>query len=180
MSNIDAQIKALQLKKKKIDYVSYIADLVKNDTKCIDYKDVQKEVVEKIEPFLLKLMEAIENDTEVSTEAQPTLSKEELDAVKLVANKILNKTPAPPQGGFNQEIPAAPQKPLPPKNEMSHNDKMNFAMNNRHLGNKRVQVLNDQNAPIFGTVVGLDAPHVVVKTETGPTINVPLEKVVPV
>jgi hypothetical protein len=176
MSNIDAQIKALLLKKKKIDYVSYVADLIKNDTKCLDFKDVQDEVVSKIEPFLLDLMTAIEGDAEVKAPASVSgLSPEELSALKLVANKVLTKTPTPANNGaFNQDA-----QPAPKKQEMNANDKMNFALNNRHLGNKRVQVINDQNVQIFGTVVGLDAPFVIVKTETGPTIQVPLEKVVP-
>jgi len=179
MSKIDAQIKALQLKKKKIDYVSYVADLIKNDTHCVDFKDVQKEIVDKIEPYLLKLIEAIESDSEVSTDAQPALSKEQLEAVMLVANKVLNKsqnsTPSAPiqDGGYTPE-----QTLKKGKQEMNHNDKMNFAMNNRHLANKKVQVINDQNVQITGSVVGLDAPYVVVKTDSGPTINVPLEKVV--
>lgn len=175
MSNIDAQIKALQLKKKKIDYISYVADLIAKDTHCVDYKDVQKEVYEQIEPFLTKLMTAIETDTPVSTESQPVLTKEELDAVKLVASKVLNKaqTPTPP----STERPPAPP---PPKRDISTPDKMNFAMSHRHLGNKRVQVMNDEHAQIFGLVVGLDAPFVVVKTDTGPTINVPIEKIVPI
>lgn len=182
MSNIDAQIKALQMKKKKIDYVSYVADLIKNDTKCIDFKEVQTEVVSKIEPFLIELMTAIETDSEVKLSESKSLEQKEIDVLKAVAQKILTKptvvdtqTPVKPNGAFNQET--APQKPPPP--EANPHDKMNFAMNNRHLANRRVQVLNDQNATIIGNVVGLDAPHVLVKTETGPTIKVPLEKVVP-
>lgn len=189
MSSIEAQIKALQMKKKKIDYVSYIADLIKNDTHCIDFKDVQKEVVEQIEPFLVKLMDGIEKDQEVSLENGEGLSTDDVKVLKLLAQKAMNRQPSVPNanvqlsnaanGAFSQESPPAKSKQQELR-EMSHNDKMNFALNNRHLGNKRVQVLNDQNAQIFGTVVGLDAPHVVVKTETGPTINVPLEKIVPV
>jgi hypothetical protein len=60
---------------------------------------------------------------------------------------------------------------------LSQTDKINFAMDNRHLGNKKVRVFNDQNMDITGTVVGLDAPHVLVKTTAGPTIEVPLERV---
>jgi hypothetical protein len=182
MSNIDAQIKALLLKKKKIDYVSYVADLIKNDTHCIDFKEVQDEVVSKIEPFLLGLMDAIENDTlnKTAVNQENQLSPEQLSALKLVADKVLSKPSTPQQSqtntqNFSQDTQSvAPQKPIG-----NVQDKMQFAMNNRHLANVRVQVLNDQNAQIFGTVVGLDAPHVVVKTETGPTILVPIEKVVP-
>lgn len=177
MSNIDAQIKALLLKKKKIDYVSYIADLVKNDTKCLDFKDVKDEVVSKIEPFLLTLMTSIEADGEQQkTESKSSFDEKELQALKIIASKVLNKAAETPNTPFQPTPPA----PTPKKEELSNNDKMNFAMNNRHLANKRVQVINDTNVQVFGLVVGLDAPFILVKTETGPTIQVPLEKVVPV
>lgn len=180
MSKIDQQIKDLQLKKKKIDYVSYVADLIKNDTKCHDFKEVQKEIVGKIEPFLIDLISAIENDSEVvkkvdAANTTGTFSEQEAKALKAVADKLLNKQALPEQ----PKTQAAPQKPKTAKDEVSHTDKMNFALNNRHLASKRVQILNDQNAQIFGNVVGLDAPFVLVKTDTGPTIQVPLEKVVP-
>lgn len=179
MSNIDSQIKALLLKKKKIDYVSYIADLVKNDTKCHDFKDVKSEVVSKIEPFLIELMTAIESDSDVKTpkdESKPImvdfLSSDEQKAIKLVAQAALKKV---------NQLPSqtdTPSKPVKTQAEVSPSDKMNFAMSNRHLANKRVQVINDNNVQILGKIVGLDAPNVVVKTDTGPTIDVPLNKIV--
>lgn len=175
MSNIDAQIKALLLKKKKIDYVSYILDLIKNDTKCIDFKEVQQDVVSQIEPFLKSLSESIETDAPIKSEST-VLTPQQIEALKLVADKVISKPSnqvTPSQN--NQAFTSEPK----PKKEENFADKMTFALNNRHLGNKRVQVLNDKNAQIFGTVVGLDAPFVIVKTDTGPTINVPLEKVVP-
>lgn len=174
MSKIDTQIKALQLKKKKIDYLTYVLDLIKNDTKCLDFKDVQQDVVSQIEPFILKLSESIENDTELAQISKSEIfSKEESDVLKLIASKALNKSVVPPQN----PIPPNRQKPTP-ESQMSNSDKMNFALNNRHLGNKKVQVINEHNVTVLGTVVGLDAPFVVVKTDTGPTIEVPLEKVV--
>lgn len=189
MSNIDAQIKALQLKKKKIDYLTYVTDLVKNDTKCIDFKEVKDEVVKKILPFLKELAAAIEQDIEVKPKTDElAFSQDESKALKAIAAKILNKTePVPPSqnGAFSQETPSQvpqAQASVQAKKQaegLSTSDKMNFAMNNRHLADKRVQVMNDQNAQIFGKVVGLDAPYVIVKTETGPTISVPIEKVVP-
>jgi hypothetical protein len=175
MSKIAEQIKALQLKQKKIDYISYVADLVKNDTKCIDFQDVQKEIVEKIEPFLLKLMDSIEKDVELKADGQPALSEEQVKALALVADKLIAKPQVANQQPANPQVPPPPKPPQP---TVSNQDKMNFALGNRHLADKRVQVLNDQNAQIYGKVVGLDAPHVVVKTDTGPVINVPIEKIV--
>lgn len=177
MSSIDAQIKALQLKKKKIDYIAYIVDLLKNDTKCIDFKDVKKEVVSQIEPFLKDLVSAIETDSEVKKaegSSIPGLTPEQAKALVQVADRVLNKPEVAAVDALKQ---AAPK---PQEVEMSPGDKISFAMDNRHLSNQRVQVINDTNAQIYGTVVGLDAPNIIVKTETGPTIKVPLNKVVPV
>ena len=172
MSKIAEQIKLLQLKQKKIDYISYVADLIKNDKKCIDFKDVQEEVVSKIEPFLLNLMESIEKDSDIKNESKSSgmFDADEYDALKLLASKVKSKS--------GSDVSQAPRQPQPKQPEVANHDKMNFALNHRHLGNKRVQVLNDQNATILGTVVGLDAPFVVVKTDTGPTINVPINMVV--
>lgn len=185
MSKIQEQIKALQLKQKKIEYVSYIADLIKNDTKCIDFKEVQPEIVAKLEPFLLDLMTEIETDTVTKkVKESDVFTEEEIATLKAVAQKINSKpsqpsAPAQPQAPQNSPYNQEPvQKPAAPQ-ALSNQDKMSFALANRHLADKRVEVMNDQNVKIYGKVVGLDAPFVVVKTETGPTINVPLEKVVP-
>lgn len=184
MSKIQEQIKALQLKQKKIEYVSYIADLIKNDTKCVDFKEVQAEIVAKMEPFLLDLMTEIETDTPVKkTKESDTFTEEQIITLKAIADKINSKPAQPAQaqpqgssnGPYNQEQAPAPV----PASSLSNQDKMSFALANRHLADKRVEVMNDKNVKIFGKVVGLDAPFVVVKTETGPTINVPLERVVP-
>lgn len=184
MSKIQEQIKALQLKQKKIEYLSYLADLIKNDTKCVDFKDVQEEIVAKIEPVLLDLMTSIELDSPLKKESKLEFTEQEIVTLKAVADKILNKPTQPQVPQAPQNSPYSKEEPQTQtqqkKQELSNNDKMAFALNNRHLANKKVQVLNDQNAQIFGSVVGLDAPFVVVKTETGPTIQVPLEKVVPV
>lgn len=72
--------------------------------------------------------------------------------------------------------PAVPAKPKA-EVELSTGEKMNFALDNRHLAGKKVNVLNEKNIEIKGEVVGLDAPYVIVKTSTGPTIKVPLPNV---
>lgn len=173
MSKIDTQIKELLAKKKKVDYINYVLDLVKNDTKCIDFSEVKTEIVAQIEPHLLKLIEQIESD--VLTESKDTkqlISEEDLEILKLLANKVKSKDSIEPKKVNN---------PPPKQNNQQHastQDKMNFALNNRHLAGKRVQVINDQNIDLHGKVVGLDAPFVLVETDTGPVINVPLEKVV--
>lgn len=174
------------LKKKKIDYINYIADLVQNDTKCVDFSDVKDDIVTAILPFLIELSESIEKDSAIKSKNKEQFTDEEISVLKTVALKLLTKPPEQPKPvqSVQNEPFSEPQKVVQQEakkkaQEMSNNDKMNFAMNHRHLANKRVQVINDQNVQIFGNVVGLDAPYILVKTETGPTIQVPLEKVVP-
>lgn len=176
MSKIDSLIKDLLIKKKKIDYISYIADLLKGDKKCVDYLDVKDEVLSQIEPILLKLMNAIENDLPVSLDdsKKEDFSNEEKDILKMVVSKAKEKTLTPqPKEPIRKE--ESPKKPL-----VSNQDKLSFGLNNRHLANSKVQVINDQNINITGLVVGIDAPFIIVKTDQGPTISVPLDKVVQV
>lgn len=190
MSKIQDQIKELQLKQKKLDYISYVSDLLKNDKHCVDFKDIKEEILSQIDPFLLNLMERIESGT--VTEAAPAkiattgLNSDETAVLKVLAVEAAKRM----SGGTvpTQQRPAQPSSPYssmdgtppPPKKPITNtHDKMSFAMDNRHLGGKRVQVINDKNVDVRGVVVGLDAPLVIVKTDTGPTIEVPLEKIVP-
>lgn len=176
MSKIQEQIKALQLKQKKIEYISYINDLISNDTKCIDFKEIQKEIVSKIEPFLLDLMTSIETDTPIKKEETSIFTEQEISILKSVANTIANK-PKPSENKPFVELKDPQLKPSQPAptQELSINDKMAFALGNRHLANKRVKVMNDKNVDISGVVVAIDAPNVMVKTDTGPVIAVPVQ-----
>ncbi len=178
--SIEAKIKELQHKKKKIDYVKYVMDLVSKDTKCLDFKDVQKEIVDKILPGLEEIIKVIETDEATVEKTAKTFTDAQHDALVMIADRVLNAPPkpvvAPPQAPVLTSNPPQYAPPEAPP-ELSHNEKLNFAINNRPLADKRVQVLNDQNTQIFGTVVGLDAPFVIVKTEIGHTLKVPLEKV---
>lgn len=177
MSNIDAQIKALQAKKKKIDYLSYVADLIKNDTKCIDFKDVQKEIAGRIEPILIQMMTDIENDVQTSLQTGDGFTKDQIDILKKLADRAMSK-PATTNSQNTQQSKNT-QKSAQTESEMSPNEKMNFAMDNRHLAGRSVNVLDSDDKIISdGTVSGLDAPYVCVKTSTGPIIKVPLNKVV--
>lgn len=178
--SIEAKIKELQLRKKKIDYVKYVKDLISNDQKCVDFKQVQQEIVSKMLPNLDDLIKELESDEAPIAKQSKIFTDEQHDTLVMIANRVINAPPKPvvaPTSAAPQSAYGQPAQNATPKAELSNSDKMNFAMGNRHLANKRVQVLNDQNTQIFGIVVGLDAPDVIVKTETGPTIHVPLEKV---
>jgi hypothetical protein len=193
MSKIDTLIQELQQKKKKLDYLEYIKDLLSGDQKCIDFLEVQEEILQKLLPLIDKLAADIEES--IVSEAKPStgteqLTSQEIKILKGAAQKAIEKAtqtpdapPAAPQSGSpydnsHPRPPAPPKKPQP-KGALPPQDKMNFAMENRHLGNKTVRVMDKNSDQIItsGTVVGLDAPNVIVKTVEGHTIEVPLNKI---
>lgn len=173
MSKINALIQELQLKQKKIDYLNYIKDLLKGDQHCVDYVEVQDEVLSKVIPQLDALSKEIEDGTQAALPLIMPVTGFSPDQI-LILSKLADKVKPLAIENVNPEIPKTPpvKKPV-----MSTTDKISFAMDNRYLSNKEVKVSNDQGIEVKGKVVGLDAPFVIVKTNQGPTISVPLEKV---
>lgn len=177
MSKINALIQELQLKQKKIDYLNYIKDLLKGDQKCVDYIEVQDEVLSKLIPHIEQLAKQIEDGASAEQTPISGLTEDQVKVLAMVADKAKGKINAASETTPKQSNQNLPQPQVPKRQVMSNNDKMSFAMENRHLANREVQVANDQNMIVKGKVVGLDAPFVIVKTDTGPTIQVPIEKV---
>ena len=174
MSKINDQIKELQTKLKRIEFLNHILDSAKK-YENENFKNVKKDVICSLEEFVVSTIAGIESGsssiTKVTVDSQ--LSQEELNVVKSMVQRVQTKnqkTTMPIQGVNDPYGP--PKKPL-----VDNNDKLTFAMDNRHLANKRVSVANDKGLTVAGEVVGLDAPNVVVKTDTGPTIQVPLGNV---
>lgn len=182
MSKIDTLIKELQEKKKKIDYLDYIIDLVSNDQKCIDFIEVQEEVISKLTPLLSDLKKQIEDGILDPSESSNQLSSDELNTLKVLANKVKSKMSQPETSNKSKNSPYSSEseddvRPDSGKSSiMSNQDKLNFAINNRHLANKKVNV-RDGTKNIEGVVVGLDAPDVIVRTEAGPCIKVPVNRI---
>ena len=159
MSAIQARIeklrneeKRLERETRKIEFLKHILESTKN-YEDQDFQDVKADVVVMLEDFVVKSIAGIEGEP---TPAPVATSPAEPTSVQTAA-----KTPAP-----KKEV------------EPSVAEKSNFAITNRHLGGRNVSVINDANVEIKGKVVGLDAPFVLVKTDTGPTIKVPLPNVV--
>lgn len=159
MSAIQDKIKALKeqeeklkLEQLKIEFLKHIQESVVSYNQPA-FSKVKEEVVALVTKFVTRTIGEIEGlEVKVEQTASQTLH---------VVVGVPPSTPAKPQ--------ATP--------EMSLNEKMNFALDNRHLSGKKVKVANNQNIDINGEVVGLDAPFVLVKTDTGPTIKVPLPNV---
>lgn len=178
MSKINDQIKELQNKLKRVEFLNHILDSAKHYNND-QFKDVKDEVVALLEDFVTQTIATIENSAGSAQEEQANgqLTQNELSVVKNMVQRVQDRSngQAPvndPYGANQQNQPVKPKKPM-----LDANDKLSFAMSNRHLAGKRVNVANDKGMTVNGEVVGLDAPHVVVRTDTGPTINVPIENI---
>lgn len=156
------QEKRLERETRKVEFLTHILDSAK-DYEHAAFQDVKADVVSMLDQFVKKSIEAIEAGTVINitvggaTEPQPVAAKVET-------------TPGAPE--TPKEQPKA--TPQPYENPQA---KLSFALEHRHLSGKAVSVINDMNLDVTGTVVGLDAPFVLVKTKTGPVIKVPVEKI---
>lgn len=148
MSKIDTLIAELQLKKKKVEFLEHILTSAK-DYDHEAFAEVKSEVVEMLENFTKNSIAQIEDGGLPKRAETP-------------AQPAPKETPAP-----------SPRKVT----ELSIHEKASFAMDNRHLSGKEVDVLNDKNANITGEVVGLDAPYVIVKVKSGHRIKVPIDNI---
>lgn len=164
MSKIEEQIqklreqeKRLQRETRKVEFFTHILDSAKEYNHTA-FNDVKNDVVSLLENFVKKTIEAIEAGTEVTITVGPA---------PIVTPPSVQET----------QVQPTPAKAKQVEDATGAHDKLSFALDNRHLAGKKVSVMNDKNIDIRGSVVGLDAPFVLVKTDTGPTIKVPLEKV---
>lgn len=157
MSKIESQIKELKLKLKKIEFLEHILNSAKEyDHK--DFKDVKEDVVSLLEVFITNAISRIESgETRKAAPVNNAVFNDSEQPVKV------EQTPAQKESVESKDINAI----------------ASFAFDNRELSGKTVSVANDQNMEVKGEVVGLEYPHVLVKTTAGPIIKVPLEKVSP-
>lgn len=170
MSAIDLKLKELKeqeekLKReqKKIDFLNHInASVVSYTDK--EFADVKEEICVLVNTFVDNAVKAIESGKVILYMTPTNIDSPNLSTKGAEVSSVDDSKPAE----------SVKSKSL---SEMSPNEKMNFALENRHLAGKRVKVANDKNIDINGEVVGLDAPYVFVKTDTGPTIKVPLPNV---
>lgn len=151
LKQLKEQERALELDKRKIEFLQHILQSAK-DYNHKSFVDVKNDVVSMLSDLVDQAIQKIEGivPTPTPTKGETPYAKEE-------------QSPPPPV--------------KKPEDRIGANDKLSFAMDNRHLAGKSVSVANDKNITIKGKVVGLDAPYVLVATESGPTIKVPLEHV---
>lgn len=150
MSRIQTQINELKTKLKKVEFLTHILSSAK-EYNHDDFRDVKDDIVLLLEKFVEGAITEIEG-------GQPAAPSK-------------RETPPP---AFTPENTEAAKTSI---ERADINAIASFAMDNRHLSNKDVSVINDRNLSIKGKVVGLEYPNVLVKTTTGPTIKVPLAQI---
>lgn len=163
MSNLDKQLKDLQTKKLKSEYLKVLKTKI-GDIASSEYTSIEKEIKDDIFKFLDNKIKSIENGTEIVQKASSVFNTKQVKILTLIANKALEKHIIKP--AVMTETPVV--NPIAAA-AMATPDKIRFAMELRHLGGKEVKVASKGNST--GTVVGIDAPHVIVKLETGVTIH---------
>lgn len=174
MSKINDQIKDLQIKLKRIEFLNHILDSAKK-YEDKDFFEVKEEVISLLEGFVTSTIEGIESSSETlsKTTLKGEFSADDLNIVRSMVNRVKHKKQVTPDVNTPYEKPSTPVK----KDLIDPNDKLTFALENRHLANKKVSIANDKGLTVTGEVVGLDAPNVIVRTDTGPTIQVPIGNV---
>lgn len=159
IQKLKEQEKRLERETRKVEFLTHILDSAK-EYEHAAFQDVKTDVVGMLDQFVKKSIEAIEAGTVINITVGGTS-----EAPPIVVAKV-ESAPTPP--------PAAKTPPQPFENPQA---KLSFALEHRHLSGKAVSVINEMNLEVTGTVVGLDAPFVLVKTKSGPVIKVPVEKI---
>jgi len=169
MSKIEQRIKALKAQEEKlilegikIEFLQYIMDQA---TGCEEphFQNVKEPVVSLLQTFVKKAIQSIEAETPLDIKLK--------SEVKPVPKQKKKTQP--------EDLPKEEEK-TEINQSGDPNDKLSFALANRHLSGKKVKLANpeDPNLPFTGEVVGLDAPYVIVRTDNGPVIKAPVDKVV--
>lgn len=176
MSKIDDQIKELLRKKKKTELYGHILNSL-SEFSDPEFEEVKSDVLLEVTAFVDAQVDMIENskkfqETGDTHPDDENFTLEEIKILKQTVKKLLTPK-APANDGTYQSSEQAPtqKKQAPPEQRQ---DKISFALSHRHLANKRVRC-NTSNGEVLGTVVGLDAPHIIVRTDTGHTAPMPLE-----
>ena len=180
MSKIDEQIKALQLKKTKIEYIEHLVTITESSSNGLP-PEVTTEIVAQVREFLRKLAASIEEGSALAQPEVPAaLSADQQKALTLLLDKTVAAMNRPQTAVANTAVEspkAATPPPVMRQMNIGPHEMLAFAMENRHLSNKAVMVTGPTGQSARGTVVGLQAPNVLVRMDAGPTIEAPLNKI---
>lgn len=191
MSLLEQQIKELQIKKNKADLFRLILENIQTMPDDPKFSEVSEEVKNEVTTFLSDSIKAIEDGTpapsKIPLPSNAAFTEAQMEILRTVADRaqersVVPTTPKANTGAFasdDEDItqPARRQNPPPQQKKTVHHDKIRFGLANRHLDGKRVKVFTERGE-VGGNVVGLDAPHIIVKTDTGHTVPVLLDNIV--
>ena len=166
MSKLDEQLKELQIKKLKVEFLKLLRNNI-GDVTGDQFKEIEVEVKEEVFAFLDAQIDMIESgEIKTTNEVTQLFNDDEVNALKLFAQKAISKQ--------NQPIKQSPSVNNIENNNFSTQDKIRFAQEHRHLGGKMVK-LKDGNE---GKVVGLDAPSVLISLYNGVTVGYNVKDIV--
>lgn len=170
MSKIDLQIKELQKKKTKIEAYDLISKKIKELLKDSKFKDVVSEVHSELSEFLNIKSQEVENGETMEKKAQfSKFDSEDEKIMKMMIESFRKKV-----AKINIETPSKKQS----RKESIQNtqDKITFSLQHRHLEGKKATAYID-GREINGTITGLDAPNLILKTPTGKFVEASIDEV---
>lgn len=147
--SLSEQMAALKKKQKELELISQIVDYVaKLTSEQTENKEVADKVRDLFTAFANRVVQSPEKKTQSIDIPTPSLKVEGVQVV--------------PSNSENDRVLVQ----MKPTGDIG--SKIKFAMAYRHLENARVK-FGDQE----GTVRGIDAPNIVIQTDSGQTLEIP-------
>ena len=172
MSNLDDQLKELQLQKLRATFLKKLKEAVGN-TSGETYQEIEEEVKDQIFSYFdsqIELIESGKTSQKQERDDAAGFSPEQTAILRVLADRAIVKQGSP---GGSQNVGEPPESQLKPVVE-NKQDKIQFALAHRHLDGKEVKLANGAT----GIVTGLDAPNVVIKLTAGGYAQVPPEELI--
>lgn len=182
MSKLEAQLKQLELKMKKVSFLHHILKSVEEyDEK--EWAEVKEEVVGLVQAFVEDTVDSIENGTNPKqgseVPAWTKITEEDLLVLKKLSEGMKNRKAATKLANDESFTKDSAEPASKPKNDvLGPHEMMNFAMEHRHLSGKKVRAASPEaGTTADGTVVGVVPPFILVQTDKGPKIKVKPENI---
>lgn len=183
MSFLDAEIKRLQAQKLKVEFYKHIKGLVEG-IKEPKFADVSKEIIDNVSAFIDSHIDMIETgEIDTVEQVKRVFNEDEINNLKSLSSEfsLINAliTRAKSRQNLVSEDKTNPAPKLSsekPVTNIETPDKIKFALQNRHLADKTVMVTT-RDGEVKAKVQGIDAPYIIVKTETGHTAQVSLDNI---
>lgn len=169
MSTINDKIKLLQRKLATVERLNQVLSYVEGLGDPTDHPGLSKELSSVFKTFVETQISNLEAGSDLQPETVKVQPQQFSDEEVTILRSLIERVKT-------QSTGTQPPKTVTPSPQSDRSDKIRFAMQNRHLDQKRVAI-QTKDGTVKGKVVGLDAPHVIVQTDTGYTVPVELEQV---